>query len=165
MRPLLTGGDEEASFFNNVHHIQIHRHTRALRRLAEYCDDGVMRSRTLVEVFLMLVEHYIVPTATLDHLLVSEPISTTGRIAKHLGWSAYSALVQKYIRASKDKNEGVRVYVRTLVAILEIFHFSVGGDEALEGLTRFHQTSRVSEGLRCLAGKQLSIGWPSCKAY
>jgi len=89
-----------------------------------------MRSRTLVEVFLPLVEHYIMPAATLDHLLVSEAINTTGRIAKHLGWSAYSALVQKYIRASKDKNEGVRVYVRTLVAILEIFHFSV--EEAVQ---------------------------------
>lgn len=125
MRPLLAGGDEEASFFNNVHHIQIHRRTRALRRLAEYCDEGIMRSRTLIEVFLPLVEHYIVPTATLDHLLVSEAINTTGRIAKHLGWSAYSALVQKYIRSSKDKSEGVRVYVRTLVAILANFHFSI----------------------------------------
>jgi U3 small nucleolar RNA-associated protein 20 len=84
-----------------------------------------MRSRTLIEVFLPLVEHYIVPTATLDHLLVSEAINTTGRIARHLGWGAYSTLVQKYIRSSKEKNEGIRVYVRTLVAILENFHFSV----------------------------------------
>ncbi|OAX38049.1 hypothetical protein K503DRAFT_663027, partial [Rhizopogon vinicolor AM-OR11-026] len=111
--------------FNNVYHIQIHCRTRALGRLAEYCDDGVMRSRTLLEVFLPLIEHYIMPAATLDHLLVSKANNTTGRIAKHLGWSAYSALVQKYIQASKDKNEGVRVYVRTLVAILENFHFSV----------------------------------------
>ncbi|KAJ8592088.1 DRIM-domain-containing protein, partial [Rhizopogon salebrosus TDB-379] len=125
MRPLLAGGDEETSFLNNIHHIQIHRRTRALRRLAEYCDEGNMRSRTLIEVFLPLVEHYIVPTATLDHLLVSEAINTTGRIARHLGWGAYSALVQKCIRSSKEKNEGVRVYVRTLVAILENFHFSV----------------------------------------
>ncbi|KAG1731833.1 armadillo-type protein [Suillus paluster] len=125
MRPLLAGGDEEASFFTNIHHIQIHRRTRALRRLAEYCDEGAMRSRTLVEVFLPLVEHYIVPTASLDHLLVSEAINTIGRIAKYLGWSAYSTLVHKYIRSSKDKSEGVRVYVRALVAILENFHFSV----------------------------------------
>ncbi|KAG1818154.1 armadillo-type protein [Suillus subaureus] len=125
MRPLLAGGDKEASFFSNIHHIQIHRRTRALRRLAEYCDEGIMRSRTLVEVFLPLVEHYIVPTASLDHLLVSEAINSAGRIAKHLGWSAYSSLVHKYIRASKDKSEGVRVYVRALVAILENFHFSV----------------------------------------
>lgn len=130
MRPLLAGGDEEASFFSNIHHIQIHRRTRALRRLAEYCDEGAMRSRTLVEVFLPLVEHYIAPTASLDHLLVSEAINSTGRIAKHLGWSAYSALVHKYIRASKDKSEGVRVYVRALVAILENFHFSV--EEAVQ---------------------------------
>ncbi|KAG2048035.1 hypothetical protein BDR06DRAFT_943462 [Suillus hirtellus] len=130
MRPLLAGGDEEASFFSNIHHIQIHRRTRALRRLAEYCDEGAMRNRTLVEVFLPLVEHYIVPTASLDHLLVSEAINSTGRIAKQLGWSAYSALVYKYIRASKDKSEGVRVYVRALVAILENFHFSV--EEAVQ---------------------------------
>ncbi|KAG0701153.1 armadillo-type protein [Suillus ampliporus] len=130
MRPLLAGGDEEASFFSNIHHIQIHRRTRALRRLAEYCDEGVMRSRTLVEVFLPLVEHYIVPTASLDHLLVSEAVNTTGRIAKYLGWSAYSALVHKYIRSSKEKSEGVRVYVRTLVAVLENFHFSV--EEAVQ---------------------------------
>ncbi|KAG1774596.1 hypothetical protein EV702DRAFT_1123142 [Suillus placidus] len=130
MRPLLAGGDEEASFFSNIHHIQIHRRTRALRRLAEYCDEGAMRSRTLVEVFLPLVEHYIVPTASLDHLLVSEAINSTGRIAKHLGWSAYSALVHKYIWASKNKSEGVRVYVRALVAILENFHFSV--EEAVQ---------------------------------
>ncbi|KAG1788657.1 armadillo-type protein [Suillus plorans] len=130
MRPLLAGGDEEASFFSNIHHIQIHRRTRALRRLAEYCDEGAMRNRTLVEVFLPLVEHYIVPTASLDHLLVSEAINSIGRIAKQLGWSAYSALVYKYIRASKDKSEGVRVYVRALVAILENFHFSV--EEAVQ---------------------------------
>lgn len=130
MRPLLAGGDEEASFFSNIHHIQIHRRTRALRRLAEYCDEGAMRNRTLVEVFLPLVEHYIVPTASLDHLLVSEAINSTGRIAKQLGWSAYSALVYKYIRASKDKSEGVRVYVRALVAILENFHFSI--EEAVQ---------------------------------
>jgi U3 small nucleolar RNA-associated protein 20 len=40
MHPLLAGGDEEASFLNNIHHIQIHRRTRVLRRLAEYCDEG-----------------------------------------------------------------------------------------------------------------------------
>ena len=125
MRPLLADGDEEASFFNNVHHIQIHRRTRALRRLGEYCDEGTVRNRTLVEVFLPLVEHYVVPTTALDHLLVSEAINTTGRIAKHLGWGAYWTLVQKYIRSSKDKSEGTRVCVRTLVAILENFHFSV----------------------------------------
>ncbi|KIJ13504.1 hypothetical protein PAXINDRAFT_100613 [Paxillus involutus ATCC 200175] len=125
MRPLLAGGDEEASFFTNIHHIQIHRRTRALRRLGEQCDQGFLRSRTLVEIFVPLVEHYITSTASLDHLLVAEAINAMGRIAKHLQWSAYHNLVQKYIRSAKDKDEAVRVHVRTLVAILESFHFAM----------------------------------------
>ena len=145
MRPLLAGGDEEASFFTNIHHIQIHRRTRALRRLGEQCEEGSLRGRTLVEIFVPLVEHYIVSTASLDHLLVAEAINTLGRIAKRLQWSGYYSLVQKYVRNSKDKDEAVRVHVRTLVAILENFHFPMeeavqetdvvvaDDDEALEG--------------------------------
>jgi U3 small nucleolar RNA-associated protein 20 len=125
MRPLLAGGDEEASFFTNVHHIQIHRRTRALRRLGEQCEEGYLRGRTLVEIFLPLVEHYVVSTASLDHLLVAEAINTLGRIAKQLHWSAYYSLVQKYVRSAKDKDGAVRVHVRALVAILENFHFSM----------------------------------------
>ncbi|KAF9234002.1 armadillo-type protein [Melanogaster broomeanus] len=105
-----------------------HRRTRALRRLGEQCDQGFLRSKTLVEIFVPLVEHYITSTASLDHLL-------------HLQWSAYYSLVQKYLRSSKDKDDTVRVHVRALVAILEGFHFSmeeaiqepvVADDEAVE---------------------------------
>lgn len=125
MRPLLAGGDDDASFFTNIHHIQVHRRTRALRRLGEQCEEGYLRARTLAEIFVPLVEHYIVSTASLDHLLVAEAINTLGRIAKQLPWSAYYGLVQKYIRSSKDKDDAVRVHVRALVAMLENFHFSM----------------------------------------
>ncbi|KAG6382181.1 armadillo-type protein [Boletus reticuloceps] len=125
MRPLLAGGDDEASFFSNIHHIQIHRRTRALRRLGEQCEQGYLRGKTLVEIFVPLVEHYIVSTASLDHLLVAEAINTLGRIARQLHWSAYYALVQKYVRSAKDKDGAIRVHARALVAILETFHFSM----------------------------------------
>ncbi|KAH7883427.1 armadillo-type protein, partial [Phlebopus sp. FC_14] len=130
MRPLLAGGDEEASFFTNIHHIQIHRRTRALRRLGEYCDEGFLRSKTLVEIFVPLVEHYITSTSSLDHLLVAEAINAMGRIARRLHWAAYYSLVQKYLRSSKVKDDTVRVHVRVLVTILENFHFSM--EEAVQ---------------------------------
>jgi U3 small nucleolar RNA-associated protein 20 len=41
---------------------------------------------------------------------------TTGRMAKHLAWGAYYALVQKYLRLSRAKDASERVYVRTLVS-------------------------------------------------
>ncbi|KAI5991793.1 armadillo-type protein [Pisolithus marmoratus] len=125
MRPLLAGGDEEASFFTNIYHIQTHRRTRALRRLGEQCDADVLSSRILVDVFVPVVEYYVASTTTFDHLLVAEAINTLGRIARRLRWPAYYSLVQKYLRGSKDKGDTVKVHVRALVSILENFHFSM----------------------------------------
>jgi len=76
--PLLAGGDKGASFFVNCYHIQTHRRTRALRRLSEFLDAGVLSSRTLVDVFVPVVEYYVAPTTTFDHLLVAEAIGTFG---------------------------------------------------------------------------------------
>ncbi|KAJ3935001.1 MAG: armadillo-type protein [Lentinula lateritia] len=137
MRILLANGDEEANFFNNIHHVQLHRRSRALRRLADQCDEQPLRNSTLTEILIPLISNYIVETASLDHHLVNDSINTTGRLAKHLSWKSYYALVQKYLRLSKAKDERERVYIRTIVAILENFPFSmqeeVHGSEDAEG--------------------------------
>jgi U3 small nucleolar RNA-associated protein 20 len=121
MQVLLEGGDEEANFFNNILHVQLHRRSRALRRLGDHCDEGHLRSGTLSEIFMPLVGTFI--ASTVDHHLVTDAIASVGRMAKQLSWSAYHALVQKYIKLSKVKDENERIYVRTLVAVLEHFHF------------------------------------------
>ncbi|TFK45123.1 armadillo-type protein [Crucibulum laeve] len=123
MQVLLEGGDEEANFFNNILHVQIHRRSRALRRLGDHCDEGSLRSSTLAEIFVPLVGNYIVSATAVDHHLVNDAILTTGRMAKHLAWGAYYALVQKYLKLSRAKDESERVYVRTLVSLLDNFHF------------------------------------------
>ncbi|KAF5369330.1 hypothetical protein D9758_002676 [Tetrapyrgos nigripes] len=132
MRVLLANGDEEANFFNNIHHVQIHRRSRALRRLADLCDEHPMRNATLNDILVPLISNYIVSTSSLDHHLVNDAINTTGRLAKHLSWSAYYGLIQKYLRLSKAKDESERVYVRTLVAVLENFHFRMEEDAVQE---------------------------------
>ncbi|CAL1711913.1 unnamed protein product [Somion occarium] len=123
MRGLLAGGDEEASFFNNIHHIQVHRRTRALRRLADYCDEGHLRSVTLAEIFVPLVGNFIMSAGSIDHQIVTEAIMTTGRMARQLKWGAYYALIQQYLRLTKAKDASERVYVRAIVSVLENFHF------------------------------------------
>lgn len=123
MQVLLEGGDEEANFFNNILHVQLHRRSRALRRLGDHCDEGHLRSSTLSEIFIPLVGNYITSTTAVDHHLVTDAITVTGRMAKQLSWSAYYALVQKLIKLSKVKDESERVYVRALVAVLDNFHF------------------------------------------
>ncbi|KAL5531823.1 UTP20 [Sanghuangporus sanghuang] len=125
MRVLLANGDEEANFFNNIFHIQVHRRTRALRRLAEFCDQPGFRSSTLQEIFVPVVNSFIRGPGTTDHHLVNEAITTLGRIAMHLAWPAYFALVQQYIRLMSEKNSSERTYTRALVSVLDNFHFAM----------------------------------------
>ena len=99
------------------------RGSRALRRLGDHCNGGHLCSTTLADIFVPLVGNYIVAAASLDHHLVNDAIITTGRMAKRLAWGAYYSLVQRYLKSSRDRDESERVYVRTLVAVLENFHF------------------------------------------
>ncbi|KAL5498462.1 UTP20 [Sanghuangporus vaninii] len=132
MRVLLASGDEEANFFNNIFHIQVHRRTRALRRLAEFCDQPGFRSSTLQEIFVPVVNSFIHGPSTTDHHLVNEAITTLGRIATHLAWPAYFALVQQYIRLVSEKSSSERTYTRALVSVLGNFHFAMGDTFAEE---------------------------------
>ena len=121
MRVLLAGGDEEANFFNNIYHIQIHRRSRALHRLADYCDQGHFSNNTLTGILVPLVATFITPS--LDHHVVNEAISAIGRLAKRLAWSPYYSLVQQYLKAATEKDQNERLSVRSLVAVLDGFHF------------------------------------------
>lgn len=123
MKVLLEGGDDEANFFNNIHHVQLHRRIRALNRLAEHCDERQLRSSTLADIFVPLVGNFIASPSSLDHNLVTAAITATGRMARQLSWGPYYRLVQRYLRLSKAKDAPERLYIRTIVAILDGFHF------------------------------------------
>ncbi|KZT41897.1 ARM repeat-containing protein [Sistotremastrum suecicum HHB10207 ss-3] len=153
---LLANGDEEANFFNNIYHIQIHRRTRALRRLGEHCDEGSIRGSTLADIFVPLVSTFIQDHATLDHTLINESISTIGKVARVISWGPYNRLVQFYMKLihanGKEawQEKDARVYVRTLVAILGGFHFPmeekvVEVEEAEEGSTEDQEEHVVEE--------------------
>ncbi|CDZ96659.1 DRIM (Down-regulated in metastasis)-like proteins [Phaffia rhodozyma] len=125
MQPLLAGGDHEASFFTNIHHIQTHRRIRALHRLSELCDDNIItNSNLLADIFLPLLAHFINNSSgKTDHHLINEAITSTGKISKQLKWAAYNGLVRQYIRLAKEKTENEKFFIRTVVSILDHFHF------------------------------------------
>lgn len=144
MRHLLESGDEEANFFNNILHVQVHRRSRALRRLADHCEQGNLRSSTLADIFIPLVGNYIMSTTSVDHHLVNDAILATGRMAKHLSWGAYHGLVQKYLKLSRARDESERVYVRALVALLENFHFPM--EEVVPNLDTANEETAEDDG-------------------
>lgn len=127
MTGLLASGDEEANFFNNIHHIQLHRRSRALRRLADHAETGAMRSKTLSEVMLPLVGHFIEDghTEIGDHNLTNETVTCIGRLARQLAWGSYNALLWKYLRLADGKGKGEKIFVRVAMAVLDNFHFAM----------------------------------------
>ncbi|CAE6338688.1 unnamed protein product [Rhizoctonia solani] len=125
LRPLLADGDDEANFFLNVYHIQTHRRTRALRRLADFAEN--IRSTTLSDLFMPLVGQFVESVATTDHLLVNEAIVTLGRMAAQLAWGSYNAAVQYYLRLARERVPTTeKAMIRTVVSILDNFHFKMG---------------------------------------
>jgi len=125
LKILLVQGDEEADFFNNINHIQLHRRTRALRRLSEVVDRGEIRSSTLGEIFIPLVGNFIQNPRNVDPSLATEAISALGHMAKQLTWPLYYSLVQTYMKLVRSGGENERVHVRALVTILDSFHFAL----------------------------------------
>lgn len=149
LHPLLEEGDEEANFFNNVLHIQIHRRTRALRRLGERCEKGEFAaasntaSNAVVREWLLPIVTWFIGTGSSfmktqtnqhkedqsNHLATNEAIQTLGKLAGYLGWSPYYGLVQRYLKLANGNDEWEKIYVRTVVSILENFRFEVNEEE------------------------------------
>ena len=144
MKVLLEGGDDEANFFNNIYHVQLHRRIRALNRLADHCDAQQLRSAVLADIFVPLVGNFITSSSHTDHHLVTAAITATGHMARQLSWGPYYALVQQYLKLSRAKDAFERLYIRTIVAILDNFHFPM--DEIVAHGPRDKTDALESEG-------------------
>ncbi|BGP36520.1 U3 snoRNP protein [Rhodotorula kratochvilovae] len=137
LKVLLVGGDQEANFFNNILHIQHHRRTRALRRLADAVEAGEIKSKAIADLFLPLLDHFVVGSdEKKDPDLVNETVQCFGRLAKHLAWSAYSKVAHHYLKLAKEVGAAQKACVRTLVSVLKGFHFDLEAEaQPLESTT------------------------------
>ncbi|CAI2171430.1 13286_t:CDS:10 [Funneliformis geosporum] len=125
--------DDEANFFDNVHHIQIHRRVRALKRFSNECANGKIKINNLVQIFIPLIGHFIFEAdRVVEHLLINETILTIGIIAGQLPWGQYNTLLKHYMKLIPKKPTLEKVLVRTIIAILDNFHFDVSEAQVSE---------------------------------
>lgn len=142
MRCLLVGGDQEASFFTNIHHIQVHRRTRALRRLADETEAGHLSSRVLVDVFLPLLHHFF-PShlgEARDPDLLNETVQCIGRISRHLTWGAWRGLVHQYLRLISTDTPALKTVMRVAIVVCKGFHFDLECEEFAPALKHVNDT-------------------------
>ncbi|KAI9203103.1 armadillo-type protein, partial [Polychytrium aggregatum] len=121
---LLHGDDDEANFFSNINHLQIHRRAKALRRLAGVIQEGRIQPANVSNVFVPMIKHYIFASEqTSEQTLLNEAISTVGSCAGALPWGSYYSLLRQFTMALPKLPTLEKVLIRTIIAILEKFHF------------------------------------------
>ncbi|KAI9840724.1 MAG: U3 snoRNP protein [Sclerophora amabilis] len=118
---LLVGGDEEASFFNNILHIQQHRRLRALRRLANEASQNHLESFSIDRFLIPLIEHFIFDKNDDDssHALAAETVITVGALAEGLEWSQLRSLLRRYVEFFQSKAEPEKVSIRLLSTVID----------------------------------------------
>ncbi|EPX71364.1 U3 snoRNP protein Utp20 [Schizosaccharomyces octosporus yFS286] len=117
MHALLFDGDEEANFFNNILHIQLHRRRRAMRRLATICDTGVIKSSNISHIILPLLEHFCF-SLNIPQTLIDDTVLTIGDIAKWLQWNQYQAILKRYIGLLKNASMDQKIVIRLINALV-----------------------------------------------
>ncbi|WFD21090.1 U3 snoRNP protein [Malassezia caprae] len=128
---LRAGGDEEASVFTNLYHIQTHRRVRAMHRLAQAAESGALRSKTLSDLFLPLTWFFLLPNQSggIDMNMANEALACIRRMAAQLQWSHYYHWLTRFLRelkehaAKEETSPAERLHVRGVVGVLEAFHF------------------------------------------
>ncbi|KAJ3175962.1 U3 snoRNP protein [Geranomyces variabilis] len=126
MRGLLADGDDEASFFANIYHLQIHRRVRALRRLAEECSKGTLSPANVSNIFVPIVAHFIFESDRIsDHNLINDAVTTIAACGSALNWGQYWALFKRILNAMTQRPELEKVLNRVIISLLDGFHFAM----------------------------------------
>ncbi|KAG2222075.1 hypothetical protein INT45_007961, partial [Circinella minor] len=123
---VLLGGDEEANFFNNIYHMQLHRRVRALARLGETAETGAIKPTTINSVFIPLVTAFFYETDRIkDHNLINQCCATITSLVGQLGWTRYYGMFRTYMDLIAKKPDMEKVYLKVISAILDAFHFDL----------------------------------------
>ncbi|KAK5169097.1 U3 snoRNP protein [Saxophila tyrrhenica] len=132
LQVLTVGGDDEASFFTNVLHIQQHRRLRALRRLADEANG--LSSSNATKYLIPLLEHFVFNPAEGDagRTLADQTVSTLGALANVMKWSSFRFTFKRYTGLLKSQPDHEKVVLRLLGVLVDALHSQSrsGWDEA-----------------------------------
>ncbi|KAI9824863.1 MAG: U3 snoRNP protein [Thelocarpon impressellum] len=116
LRTLLVGGDEEASFFGNILHIQQHRRLRALRRLAGEAQQGHLSSGNISHLLVPLIEHFITDRTDDGSAqnLAAETVTTIGLLLEWVEWPQFKAILRRFVGNFQSQPEPEKITIRLL---------------------------------------------------
>lgn len=120
--------DREVDFFDNITHIQSHRHGKALLKFCSVAKtfDRSPNIRTLTQFILPLASQYICSEKHASkHGIVASAIETIGVVCRLLPWYQYEMLLKHYLKKMRFSMDFQKQLVKLVMEILNNFHFDL----------------------------------------
>ncbi|XP_012255555.2 small subunit processome component 20 homolog [Athalia rosae] len=128
LHPLTNKADPEVDFFENLQHLQLHRKARALLKFSAIAK-GLKRApnpKTLTQFILPLASSYLCSeTFANKNSIVDAAIETVGTVCRLLPWHQYEVILKYYLDKLRSSTEFQKQTIRTVVAILDAFHYNL----------------------------------------
>lgn len=115
MQVLLFNGDEEANFFTNIGHIQLHRRQRAIKRLGDHASN--ISSSSISHYLLPLIERYAFYQDEKLRNISNETVTTIESLMRHVTYKQYQAIFRRYLAGLKDDSDNLRDSVSLIVTV------------------------------------------------
>ncbi|XP_054159588.1 small subunit processome component 20 homolog [Oppia nitens] len=117
--------DEEIDFWRNIKHIQIHRRTRALNRLAK--NEELVKSlsqRIIIDFLIPLTTNFLTDEQYTKHAgLVSASTEAIGVFSKHIYWNKYYSQLKYYINLLIQQKGDQKINIKIISSILDNFSY------------------------------------------
>ncbi|KAK5640555.1 hypothetical protein RI129_011366, partial [Pyrocoelia pectoralis] len=120
--------DFEVDFFENLVHLQAHRHERALLKFARVfrTQKKVAHSRTLTQFVLPIISIYLCkPKYAGNSKIIKAAVLALKTVCRFLPWHQYEGVLRFYLRKLHSDFLYQDQLVKSTVAILEAFHFDL----------------------------------------
>jgi U3 small nucleolar RNA-associated protein 20 len=116
---VLLSGDEEASFFGNILHIQGHRRLRALRRLVSHAPE--LQSGNIYHILLPLLEHFVFDKADDEsaNSLAGETVKSISALCQWLEWPQFRSLLKRYIGYLTKKEDMQKTMIKLIAGLMD----------------------------------------------
>ncbi|KAL3285278.1 hypothetical protein HHI36_019388 [Cryptolaemus montrouzieri] len=127
--------DVEVDIFENLVHLQVHRHARALGKFCQILrEQSVMpNAQTMTRFVLPLASSYLCNEKYAGkNSVIDSAIDTIGIICRVLPWHQYEGVLKFYLSKLRGKVTYQKQLVRLIVAILDAFHFDLNKANKLE---------------------------------
>ena len=117
MKCLLFDGDDEANFFYNISHVQMHRRQRAVRRLGLLGGQNKLRDNSIAHYLLPIIEVYV--SESVDANLSAEALKSIGILTRHISWNQYRAITKRYVSYLVNRPDAMKTTTKLIDTVAD----------------------------------------------